>query len=69
MFILQESCADSTGSYVIYAPLSFDNLDVILNGGDPDYVALLPAGFAIHPDGPGQNVAEILEVGSGGSLG
>lgn len=68
MFILQESCADSTGSYVIYAPLSFDNLDVILNGGDPDYVALLPAGFAIHPDGPGQNVAEILEVGSGGSL-
>ena len=26
-------------------------MNVVLNGGDPDYVALLPSGFAILPDG------------------
>lgn len=68
MLILQESCEDSTGSYVIYAPVDIVAMNVVLNGGDPDYVALLPSGFAILPDGPGQNVGGILEVGSGGSL-
>ncbi|KAK1368421.1 Homeobox-leucine zipper protein PROTODERMAL FACTOR 2 [Heracleum sosnowskyi] len=66
--IVQESCADSTGSYVIYAPVDIAKINDVLNGGDPDYVSLLPAGFAIHPDGPGQNAGEILEVGTGGSL-
>ncbi|KAL8107781.1 homeobox-leucine zipper protein MERISTEM L1-like [Apium graveolens] len=68
MLILQESCADSTGSYVIYAPVDIVAMNVVLSGGDPDYVALLPSGFAILPDGPGQNAGGILEVGSGGSL-
>ncbi|XP_074345306.1 homeobox-leucine zipper protein PROTODERMAL FACTOR 2-like [Apium graveolens] len=68
MLILQESCEDPTGSYVIYAPVDIVAMDVVLNGGDPDYVALLPSGFAILPDGPGQNVGGIHEVGSGGSL-
>lgn len=52
MLILQESCTDVTGSYVIYAPVDVVAMNVVLNGGDPDYVALLPSGFAILPDGP-----------------
>lgn len=68
MLILQESCTDSTGSYVIYAPVDIVAMNVVLSGGDPDYVALLPSGFAILPDGPGVNVGGILELGSGGSL-
>ena len=65
MLILQESCTDPTGSYVIYAPVYMVAMNVVLSGGDPDYVALLPSGFAILPDGP---TGSIGEVGSGGSL-
>ncbi|WOL03419.1 hypothetical protein Cni_G12139 [Canna indica] len=73
MLILQESCTDTTGSYVIYAPVDVMAMNVVLNGGDPDYVALLPSGFAILPDGPPPSAAaagggRIEDVGSGGSL-
>ncbi|XP_022876975.1 homeobox-leucine zipper protein PROTODERMAL FACTOR 2-like [Olea europaea var. sylvestris] len=69
MLILQESCTDSTGSYVIYAPVDIIAMNVVLSGGDPDYVALLPSGFAILPDGPINPAGGINpEVGSGGSL-
>lgn len=68
MLVLQESCTDSTGSYVIYAPVDIVAMNMVLSGGDPDYVALLPSGFAILPEGPGFNGGGILEVGSGGSL-
>ncbi|KAJ4975091.1 hypothetical protein NE237_000197 [Protea cynaroides] len=68
MLILQESSTDSTGSYVIYAPVDIVAMNVVLNGGDPDYVALLPSGFAILPDGPTIDGGIIDEVGSGGSL-
>ncbi|KAD5802696.1 hypothetical protein E3N88_14056 [Mikania micrantha] len=68
MLILQESSSDSTGSYVIYAPVDIAAMSVVLHGGDPDYVALLPSGFAILPDWPGQHEIGIPEVGTGGSL-
>ncbi|XP_065878508.1 homeobox-leucine zipper protein PROTODERMAL FACTOR 2-like [Euphorbia lathyris] len=68
MLILQESCIDSTGSYVIYAPVDISAMNLVLSGGDPDYVALLPSGFAILPDGPGLNHGGIHDVGSGGAL-
>lgn len=70
MLILQESCTDLTGSYVIYAPVDIVAMNVVLSGGDPDYVALLPSGFAILPDGaaPVHHGGGILDVGSGGSL-
>ncbi|XP_062088970.1 homeobox-leucine zipper protein MERISTEM L1-like [Humulus lupulus] len=77
MLILQESCTDSTGSYVIYAPVDIVAMNVVLSGGDPDYVALLPSGFAILPDGAANNSGHInttgptggiVDVGSGGSL-
>ncbi|PIM98079.1 hypothetical protein CDL12_29443 [Handroanthus impetiginosus] len=68
MLILQESCTDSTGSYVIYAPVDIVAMNVVLSGGDPDYVALLPSGFAILPDGPNNQGSGVPEIGSGGSL-
>ncbi|KAJ4840774.1 Homeobox-leucine zipper protein PROTODERMAL FACTOR 2 [Turnera subulata] len=68
MLILQESSTDSTGSYVIYAPVDIAAMNLVLSGGDPDYVALLPSGFAILPDGPGFSSGGIMDVGSGGSL-
>ncbi|KAL6332176.1 hypothetical protein AAG906_001890 [Vitis piasezkii] len=69
MLILQESCTDPTGSYVIYAPVDIVAMNVVLSGGDPDYVALLPSGFAILPDGAVlHGGGGILDVGSGGSL-
>lgn len=68
MLILQESCSDSTGSFVVYAPVDIVAMNVVLSGGDPDYVALLPSGFAILPDGPKNEGGGIPEVGNGGSL-
>ncbi|XP_060188480.1 homeobox-leucine zipper protein MERISTEM L1-like [Lycium barbarum] len=63
MLILQESSTDSTGSYVIYAPVDIVAMNVVLSGGDPDYVALLPSGFAILPDGGGGiNSGSLLTV-------
>lgn len=46
-------------------------MNVVLSGGDPDYVALLPSGFAILPDGPkciAVTNSGINDLGSGGSL-
>lgn len=72
MLILQESCTDSTSSFVIYAPVDVVSMNTVLTGEDPDYVALLPSGFAILPDGPtlvhGGGGIINGETGSGGSL-
>ncbi|XP_054786163.1 homeobox-leucine zipper protein ANTHOCYANINLESS 2-like isoform X2 [Prosopis cineraria] len=67
MVILQETCADATGSMVVYAPVDVQSLNVVMSGGDSSYVALLPSGFAIHPDGP--NVGRKGSPDSGGSGG
>ncbi|CAL1393800.1 unnamed protein product [Linum trigynum] len=67
MLILQESCTDPTASFVIYAPVDIVAMNVVLNGGDPDYVALLPSGFAILPDG-GAGAGESGVAAGGGSL-
>ncbi|KAI4325091.1 hypothetical protein MLD38_030517 [Melastoma candidum] len=67
MFILQESCTDSTGLFIIYASVDILAMNVVLNGGDPDYVALLPLGFPILPNGSAPNGGD-RAVGSGGSL-
>lgn len=66
MLILQETCTDAAGSLVVYAPVDIPAMNVVMNGGDSDYVALLPSGFAIVPDGPGQsNNGPISNGGSG----
>lgn len=53
MLILQETCIDAAGSLVVYAPVDIPAMHIVMNGGDSAYVALLPSGFAIVPDGPG----------------
>ncbi|KAB2052310.1 hypothetical protein ES319_A12G111700v1 [Gossypium barbadense] len=55
MLILQETCIDSAGSLVVYAPVDIPAMHVVMSGGDSAYVALLPSGFAIVPDGPGSH--------------
>lgn len=52
MLYLQESYSDTTGSYVVYAPLDDHALTFVLNGGSTDKVSILPSGFAVLPDRP-----------------
>uniref|UniRef100_A0A0C9S5A6 TSA: Wollemia nobilis Ref_Wollemi_Transcript_13059_2970 transcribed RNA sequence n=1 Tax=Wollemia nobilis TaxID=56998 RepID=A0A0C9S5A6_9CONI len=52
MLILQETCTDASGSLVVYAPVDIPAMHTVMSGGDSAYVALLPSGFAILPDGP-----------------
>ncbi|POO00405.1 START domain containing protein [Trema orientale] len=47
---LQESCTDSTESYVVFAPMDILAVSKVLSGGNPDHVTILPSGFAILPD-------------------
>jgi homeobox-leucine zipper protein len=70
MLILQESFTDASGSYVVYAPVDIAAMNEVLNGTEPDYVALLPSGFAILPDGPPPSATQGAEdpTGGGGSL-
>ncbi|WOL00101.1 homeobox-leucine zipper protein ROC5-like [Canna indica] len=51
MLILQETCTDASGSMVVYAPVDIPAMHLVMSGGDSAYVALLPSGFAILPDG------------------
>jgi len=50
--ILQESCADTYGSMVVYAPVEISAIHQVMNGNDSINVALLPSGFVILPEGP-----------------
>ncbi|ONK73389.1 uncharacterized protein A4U43_C04F30980 [Asparagus officinalis] len=63
MLILQETCTDSSGSMVVYAPVDVPAMHLVMNGGDSAYVALLPSGFSIVPDGAHNKAGT-----SGGSL-
>lgn len=51
MLILQETWSDASGSLVVYAPVDTASINIVMHGGDSAYVALLPSGFAIVPDG------------------
>ncbi|KAF6150738.1 hypothetical protein GIB67_020821 [Kingdonia uniflora] len=51
MLILQESCTDSSGSLVVYAPVDLPAISIAMSGEDPSYIPLLPSGFIITPDG------------------
>ncbi|XP_020573166.1 homeobox-leucine zipper protein ROC6-like [Phalaenopsis equestris] len=53
MLILQETSTDAAGSLVVYAPVDAPAINLVMNGGDSSYVALLPSGFSILPDGSG----------------
>nr|ABG73462.1 homeodomain transcription factor [Oryza brachyantha] len=64
MLILQETCTDSSGSLVVYAPVDVQSMHVVMNGGDSAYVSLLPSGFAILPDGHNSASPSPVDVGS-----
>ncbi|XP_047336369.1 homeobox-leucine zipper protein ANTHOCYANINLESS 2-like isoform X2 [Impatiens glandulifera] len=67
MLILQETCTDAAGSLVVYAPVDVPAMHAVMNGGDSAYVALLPSGFGIMPDGGGTHYGgRNNEKGSGG---
>ncbi|XP_058768411.1 homeobox-leucine zipper protein ANTHOCYANINLESS 2-like [Vicia villosa] len=51
MLILQETWMDASCSVVVYAPVDSQSLNAVMSGGDSAYVAFLPSGFAILPDG------------------
>ncbi|GAQ88052.1 homeobox and START domains containing protein [Klebsormidium nitens] len=51
MLILQESVCDPFGCMLVYAPVDTPAVQLVIAGGDPDNVALLPSGFSIFPDG------------------
>ncbi|PON50831.1 Octamer-binding transcription factor [Parasponia andersonii] len=55
MLILQETWTDPSGSIVVYAPVDTTAINIVMHGGDSAYVALLPSGFAILPDGSSQS--------------
>ncbi|XP_042428609.1 homeobox-leucine zipper protein ANTHOCYANINLESS 2-like isoform X2 [Zingiber officinale] len=65
MLILQQTCIDASGAMVVYAPVDVPAMHLVMNGGDSAYVALLPSGFAILPDGGGASHGEgsLLTVG------
>ncbi|CAH2057809.1 unnamed protein product [Thlaspi arvense] len=54
MLILQEASIDASGAFVVYAPVDIPAMHSVMNGADSAYVALLPSGFAILPDGQGK---------------
>ncbi|RZS19465.1 hypothetical protein BHM03_00051864 [Ensete ventricosum] len=67
MLILQETCTDASASLVVYAPVDIPAMHLVMSGGDSAYVALLPSGFAILPDGlPNGSVGGAHKIG--GSL-
>ncbi|XP_061369544.1 homeobox-leucine zipper protein ANTHOCYANINLESS 2 [Gastrolobium bilobum] len=75
MLILQETWTDASCSVVVYAPVDVQSLNVVMSGGDSAYVALLPSGFAILPDGhcfgsvaPNNSCNGGVGDGDGGSL-
>ncbi|CAN6276634.1 unnamed protein product [Urochloa humidicola] len=51
ILILQETCTDKYGAMVVYAPVDFPAMQLVMGGGDSANVALLPSGFAILPGG------------------
>jgi homeobox-leucine zipper protein len=53
--ILQESCIDASGAMLVYTTVDVSTMHVVMSGDDSTYVALLPSGFVILPDGRSSN--------------
>lgn len=52
MFILQETCIDIYGSLVIYVLVDIPAMNLVMQSGDPTYVAFFPSRFVILLDKP-----------------
>ncbi|MED6126773.1 hypothetical protein PIB30_081729 [Stylosanthes scabra] len=71
--IIQESFIDSVGSYIVYAPSDFDAINVVINGGDPSTIPVLPSGFVVCGDGresmmSNSSIAPSIFGGAAGSV-
>jgi homeobox-leucine zipper protein len=51
---------------VVYSPISMQSLNLMMSGRDSSFVALLPSGFSILPDGYSSN-NNIIGTSSDGS--
>ncbi|KAL9674479.1 hypothetical protein QQ045_030751 [Rhodiola kirilowii] len=49
MIIVQESRIDSTGAYLVFAPIDLLSIQGVLQGQDLSRVTVLPSGFALLP--------------------
>ena len=49
--MLQESCTDSSGSMVVYAPVDIPAMNMVIGGEDSSIIPILPSGFVISDDG------------------
>ncbi|XP_062073524.1 homeobox-leucine zipper protein HDG5 [Humulus lupulus] len=47
--MLQESCTDKSGSVVVYSTMEVDAIQLVMSGGDPSCIPILPLGFVIVP--------------------
>ncbi|CAN6249775.1 unnamed protein product [Urochloa humidicola] len=68
MLILQETCTDKSGATVVYAPVDFAAMQLVMGGGDSTNVALLPSGFAILPGGSCTGTGGVGHEASGSLL-
>lgn len=60
--LLQESFTTSDSSYVTFTPVEASSFSMILNGGDPDNVPVMPSGFSISPDGPTGDEGSLVTI-------
>ncbi len=67
LLIFQESYRDVLGSLLIYAPVDIPYMNLVLRGGDPANVVLLPSCFAILPDRPENRNATTASHDTGGA--
>ncbi|XP_063950138.1 homeobox-leucine zipper protein HDG2-like [Daucus carota subsp. sativus] len=63
--LVQESWSDPVASHIVFSLVENQAMNWMINGGDPDYIALVPSGFTIFPVGP---VSGTEGSSSGGTL-
>ncbi|KAL1555077.1 homeobox-leucine zipper protein ANTHOCYANINLESS 2-like isoform X2 [Salvia divinorum] len=64
VLILQETSGDALGAVVVHAAVPAAEMDVVMSGGDPSGVPILPSGFAIFPgSGSNNGGGSLLSIG------
>ncbi|CAJ1962994.1 unnamed protein product, partial [Sphenostylis stenocarpa] len=51
MAIIQESCIDPLGSYVVYSPVNISDMKMSINGEESPTMSMFPSGIVISKDG------------------
>ncbi|KAK1371940.1 hypothetical protein POM88_038032 [Heracleum sosnowskyi] len=63
-FILQETCLDSSGAFVVYCTLDLPSINKVMSSEDPPFIPFLSSGFAISPDAGGKSDVGEISIGS-----